>query len=135
MQPSPPLLTAPAPPRSASAAPSDTTAKLVYVLYLVSLVVGLTALVGVIVAYVNVGDAPEPLRSHYRFQIRTLWLSLLYGIVAALLVAVWWLSFLAGAIGAASLAFFPIWFIVRCAKGLKHLARREPYPNVTTWLW
>src|SRR5438477_11416343 len=47
------------------------TAKIVYILYLVSLIFGLTSIVGVIMAYVNRADAPGWVRSHYRFQIRT----------------------------------------------------------------
>jgi len=114
---------APAPP----AAPSDTSAKVIYILYLLSLVLGVTALVGVIMAYVNVGDAPEPLKSHYRFQIRTFWIGLLYGCFGLLLTLV--------AVGVIVLLFFVVWLIVRCVKGLKALDRREPYPNVQTWLW
>ncbi|MXZ09042.1 MAG: hypothetical protein F4Y79_06295, partial [Gemmatimonadetes bacterium] len=49
------------------------TAKIVYILYLAELVVGITGLIGVIMAYVNRSDAPEWLASHYRFQIRTFW--------------------------------------------------------------
>lgn len=115
---------APAP----QAAPSDTSAKIIYILYLVSLVTGgLTSLVGVIMAYVNVGDAPEPLRSHYRFQIRTFWIEILYSVVGFILLFV--------AVGAVVFLFVQVWLIVRCVKGLKALDRREPYPNVETWLW
>ena len=47
-----------------SSNPIDTTkagatANLIYILYLVSLIVGVTALVGVIMAYMNKGEAPE----------------------------------------------------------------------------
>ena len=107
--------------------PSDSTAKIVYILYLVSLAVGVTSLVGLVMAYVNVGDAPEPLRTHYRFQIRTFWIGLLYGAVGILLTFV--------GIGVLVLAFVLVWMIVRCVKGLRHLERREPYPNVETWFW
>lgn len=117
----------PTQPPATQVAPSDSTAKIVYVLYLVSLVFGVTSLVGVIIAYVNVGDAPEPLRNHYRFQIRTFWIGLLYGVVGAILVFF--------VVGALVLAFVAVWVIVRCVKGLKHLDRREPYPNVETWFW
>lgn len=75
----------------------------------------------------NAGDAPEPLRSHYRFQIRTFWIGLLYSIVAFLLAL--------AAIGVVFFVLIAIWLIVRCAKGLKYLGRGEPYPNATTWLW
>lgn len=124
MEPGSPLPTTPAPPRAAQ---SDSTAKIVYVLYLASLVVGVTSIVGVIIAYVNVGDAPEPLRTHYRFQIRTFWMAVLYGIVGLVLTFV--------VIGAALFLFVAVWLIVRCVKGLRYLDRGEAYPNAATWLW
>jgi uncharacterized membrane protein len=115
------------PPLATRPAPSDSTAKIVYVLYLVSLAVGVTSLIGVVMAYVNVGDAPGPLASHYRFQIRTFWIGILYSLVGLLLLLV--------AVGALVLVFVAVWLIVRCVKGLKYLDRREPYPNVETWFW
>lgn len=123
MDPGTPLPTTPAPP----AAQSDSTAKIVYILYLVALVSGVTALIGVIMAYVNVGEAPEPLRTHYRFQIRTFWIALLYCIVSGLLTIV--------AIGALLFVLVAVWYVVRCAKGLQYLGRGQPYPNAATWLW
>src|SRR5258708_39589824 len=52
------------------------TANIVYILYLVGLIVPMTPIVGLIMAYVNYGDAPEWVQSHYRFQIRTFWIGL-----------------------------------------------------------
>jgi uncharacterized membrane protein len=127
MDPSQPLPTTPAPPPLARTGPSDSTAKIVYILYLVSLAVGVTSLVGVIMAYLNAGEAPEPLRSHYRFQIRTFWIGLLYSCIGLALLLV--------VVGALVWAFVAVWLIVRCVKGLKHLDRGEPYPNAATWLW
>ena len=40
-------------------------ANTVYILYLVSLLVGITSIVGVIMAYVNRSDAPEWVQTHY----------------------------------------------------------------------
>ncbi|HEY6004379.1 MAG TPA: hypothetical protein VIV57_15995 [Anaeromyxobacter sp.] len=127
MDPIPPAAPQPAAPAPRPAS-SDTAAKIVYVLYLLSLVTGgLTHLVGVVIAYVNVGGAPEPSRSHYRFQIRTFWIGLLYGVVVLFLAVVW--------IGFIALAFLAVWLVVRCVKGLMVLDRRQPYPDVETWLW
>jgi uncharacterized membrane protein len=123
MDPGTPLQTTPVPP----AAQSDSTAKIIYILYLVALVSGVTALIGVIMAYVNVGEAPEPLRTHYRFQIRTFWIALVYCIVSGILTMV--------VIGALLFIFVAVWYIVRCAKGLQYLGRGQPYPNADTWLW
>ncbi len=123
----PPQPAPPAPQAAPQPAPSDTTAKIIYVLYLVSLALGITLLVGVIMAYVNVGDAPEPLKSHYRFQIRTFWIGLLYAVIGVILTF--------AVVGILVFAFLAVWLIVRCVKGLKALDRREPYPNVATWFW
>jgi len=103
------------------------TANVVYILYLVSLVTGITGLIGLIMAYVNHGSSDSWVRTHYQFQIRTFWIGLLISIVGTIttLILVGWLILLFGL----------IWFIVRCAKGMSHLGRREPVPNPKTWLW
>lgn len=56
---------------------TEGTAKIVYVLYLVGILFGLTTLIGVVMAYVNRGDAPEWLKTHYQYQIRTFWIGAL----------------------------------------------------------
>ncbi len=103
------------------------TAKLVYILYLVGLVFGITGIIGVVVAYVNKSDAPEWLQSHYRFQIRTFWMGLVYLILGSILliVLVGWLVYL----------FWVIWLIVRCVKGLKALEQQQPVVDETSWMF
>ena len=103
------------------------TARIIYILYLVSLAVGLTGLIGVIMAYVNRSDAPEWLSSHYRFQIRTFWIFLLYVIVGIALLFI--------VVGVVVLVLAVIWWIVRCAKGLKYLSREEAYPDPDGWFF
>ncbi len=100
---------------------------IVYILYLLSLIFGVTALIGLIIAYVNRDDAPEWLGSHYDFQIRTFWIGLLYLVIAALttLIVIGWLL----------IPLWYIWLIVRCARGMKCLSRDEPYPNPGSWLF
>ena len=100
---------------------------LVYLLYLVGLVLGITVLIGVVVAYMNKGDAPAWAATHYRFQIRTFWIGLLIGAVGLVL------SFVV--VGFAVLIAGCVWFIIRCVKGIKIASRAAPYPNPTTWLW
>ncbi|MDX1391837.1 MAG: hypothetical protein R3241_05640 [Rheinheimera sp.] len=110
-------------------APASTrsTAKLVYILYLVGLIFPITGIIGVVVAYVNKAEAPGWLQSHYRFQIRTFWMGLLYMIVGAILlvVMVGWLVYL----------FWVIWLIVRCVKGLKALEQQQPLVDETSWMF
>ncbi len=95
------------------------SAKTNYILYLVGLVIGLTALVGVIFAYVKRGeDNPDWLNAHYSFQIQTFWYGLAYLIVGTLLsvIIIGWLLIL----------FWIVWLIVRCVKGMSALDAQRP---------
>ena len=103
------------------------TAKVVYILYFAGLIVGVTVLIGVIIAYVNHAGAPDWVKTHYRFQIRTFWIGLLYGLIS-LVTAIILIGILFG-------LFTFVWWIVRSAKGLQRLSRGEPYENAATWLW
>lgn len=112
----------------------------VYALYLLGLINGLTVLVGLIIAYANRDGASPRAQSHYTFQIRTFWIGIVAWVIAGVLL--FWgipLSFiligvplvvLAGLLIAAT----HIWFAVRCIVGLMHLSRGEPYPRPQAWL-
>ncbi|WP_395338189.1 DUF4870 family protein [Ningiella sp. W23] len=102
-------------------------AKLVYILYLASIVVGITGLIGVIIAYIHKSQSALWLQSHYQFIIRTFWIGLLFSIVGALLTVV--------LIGFLVLLFLVVWLIIRCVKGFQYLEKREPHPDPTTWLF
>ena len=95
----------------------------IYILYLIP--IGVTHIVGLVMAYVARDTAPEWLRSHYTFQIRTFWIGLLYFCIAGVLCVV--------LIGFVLLPVVVIWFIVRCALGLARLSRRQPYPTPGSW--
>ena len=106
---------------------TEGTAKIVYILYLFGLVVGVTGIIGVVMAYINRDDAPEWLKSHYQFQIRTFWIGFLYTLIGIILSYV--------LIGILVLFFFVIWLIVRCVKGIKFLDQKEAPPNPTGWMF
>jgi uncharacterized membrane protein len=100
-------------------------AKIIYVLYLIGLVTGITILVGVVMAYIYRDDAPEWLRTHYESQIRMFWMGLLYCLVAGLLLII--------LVGFLLYFVIAVWWIVRCVKGLKHLDQRSAYPDHRSW--
>lgn len=104
---------------------STDMAKIVYVLYLVAVITGVTALIGLIMAYVYKDQAPQWLQTHYQFQIRTFWIMILYAVICAILT--WFL------IGLLLYLVLAVWWIVRCVKGLAVLDRKEPYPDVEGW--
>ena len=100
-------------------------AKMVYILYLVSLVFGITSVVAVVIAYVNRNDAPAWLRSHYDFQIRTFWISIPFLLIGGLLslILIGWLIIL----------LWVVWLAVRCVKGLQVLERSQAHPDPESW--
>jgi uncharacterized membrane protein len=115
---------APTPPSSAFSDERQ-MALIIYILYLASFAFGITAVVGLVLAYVNRDTAPEWLRSHYTLQIRTFWLGLLYICVAAFACIV--------LIGFVLLPAVAVWFIVRCALGVARLLRGEAYATPLSW--
>lgn len=101
-------------------------ANLIYILYLVSIVLGVTSIVGVIMAYMGRGEAPDWLKSHYTNQIHIFWKGLLYSVISLLLTAV--------LIGFLLLLGVLIWYIVRTIQGMQALGKGEPAKNPTSWL-
>lgn len=102
-------------------------ANVVYILYLVGLAVGITGIIGVVMAYVYKDDAPEWVQRHYQFQIRTFWIGALYIFVGCLLTFV--------LIGFLVLLFWAIWLIVRCVKGMQALEQKKAPANPKTWMF
>jgi uncharacterized membrane protein len=100
--------------------------KVVYILYLVSLVTGgLTAIVGVVLAYFYQGSSDEPMQDHFRFQIRTFWMALLYSFICGATIPV--------LIGFVFTIVLLVWMIVRCIKGLNAIGRNEAPADIMTW--
>jgi uncharacterized membrane protein len=103
-------------------------ALVVYILYLVGYVTGgLSSVVGVIIAHIQVGNADPVLASHYRFQIRTFWIGVLYVIVGVILCFV--------VIGFLLLLWWFIWSIIRTIKGLLLLNENRPIANPGSWMF
>ncbi len=106
---------------------STSIAKVNYILQIISTIIGITGIIAVIIAYVNKDDSAEWLQTHYRFQIRTFWIGVLYIALGMFLIQVMF-GFLI-----LVLTFF--WLIIRCAKGLKQLEKNEPVKNVESWFF
>lgn len=99
----------------------------VYVLYLVGYFTGITALIGVIIAYLQAGSAKPEMKSHYAFQIKTFWVGLVYLLAGALLLHL--------GVGVLVLLWWFVWSLVRNVKGLLALNRNEPIPNPNSWMF
>lgn len=100
--------------------------QLIYLLYLGGLIVGITPLIGIVLAYMNKGAASGPYESHYTWAIRTFWIGILYAILSAFLTVI--------VVGALLAIATVIWWIIRCVVGLQKLGRNEPIAKPQSWL-
>ena len=106
--------------------PGKNNLLLIYGLYLASIVVGITAFVGLIIAYMNRGKATGWAETHYTWAIRTFWIGVLYSFVSILLSLV--------VIGFVLMLLVAVWAIVRIIMGLQRASREEPMPNPESWM-
>ena len=91
------------------------TTLVVYILQAVGLLIPITMVVAVVVDYVKREDvAGTWLESHFRWQIRTFWFTLLWVVLGSLLTAV--------AIGHLILLAAGVWYIYRVVKGWLRLS-------------
>jgi uncharacterized membrane protein len=97
----------------------------VHGLYIASAVVGITSLIGVIMAYVKRDGAQGWAVGHYEYAIRTFWLGLLYSAISFVLCFV--------LIG--FLMFFGVyvWFLVRSIIPIVKASNLQPIDNPKTW--
>ncbi len=98
---------------------AKTITLVVYGLQAVAFIVGITAIIAIIINYVKRADVQGTwLASHFKWQIRTFWYSLLWSIVGvALLFAV---------VGYFILVANLIWIIYRIVKGWLRLVDGKP---------
>ncbi|NIJ42661.1 putative membrane protein [Parvibaculum indicum] len=101
--------------------------KLVYILYFIGFVVGITAIAGLIVAYLKRGEAGPNATTHFTFQIRTFWIGLLFSIIGAVTSVIF--------IGVLILAATVVWALIRLIKGFMLASDDKPIPDPATWLW
>ena len=95
-----------------------TIATVVYALQAVGFLNGITWLVAVIIDYVKRDDAAGTwFESHFRWQIRTFWWGLLWGVIGGILMLI--------LIGWLVLAANAVWIIYRVVKGWLRLAERR----------
>lgn len=115
-----PLVLAPA--TAASTPATDalrSTTTLVYALQTLSLLVGVTAILGVVINYLRLAEVRGTwLESHFIWQIRTFWYQLLWGLIglvtSIILIGVFiWIGVF-------------VWTIYRILKGWLNLAHERP---------
>lgn len=100
---------------------------IVSLLYLSSFVLGVTAIVGVVLAYVWKGESREAWEaSHYEYLINTFWIGLVGSIIGFILIFI--------LIGIPILLAVMALTVVRSVLSLVRAQQHEPMPNPGTWL-
>ncbi len=112
-----------------------------YALYILGFVsVGITSLVGLIMALSNQATAGPVMRTHYTFLVRTFWIGFVWSFVWGLLFAISIpLSFILIGIpllllSKLMLSLGVVWYGVRCVVGVVFLAQGEAVPRPYSWL-
>jgi uncharacterized membrane protein len=103
-------------------------AQMVYALYLVSFVVGITGIIGLIMAYVNRGKGQAWVDTHYTYAIRTFWIGLLYALISSVLTVL-----IMAMVGMLLMFATAIWIVVRCVIGLQKASAGEPIARPHSW--
>lgn len=112
---------------SNSATEPKTWALIVWGLYVASYFTGITAIIGVVIAYVKRAElAGTPFESHMTYAIRTFWISLIGIIIGCLLLIV--------GIGFIVLAALVVWQIYRTIRGIIRALDSQPIDNPEGWL-
>jgi uncharacterized membrane protein len=95
--------------------------QVVYVLYALSYLAGITALIGIIINYIKKEDvAGTWLESHFRWQIRTFWYGLLWAVIGVITAFI--------LVGFVILFANFCWIIYRIVKGWLNLNDGKPMP-------
>ena len=98
-----------------------TVATVVYAMQAAGFFIGITWIVAIVINYVKKDDVRGTwLESHFRWQIRTFWWGLLWGVVGGILLLV--------LVGYFVLLATAVWIIYRIAKGWLNLAEGKPVP-------
>ena len=105
--------------------PGKTNVLVVYILYLAGFFVGITPIIGLVLAYMNRGRAEPWLETHYTWAIRTFWIGVLYSLISV--------AFMIVGIGFLLMLGVAVWVIVRVIIGLQALNRNEPIRNPYSW--
>lgn len=99
--------------------PKKLIATIVYALQAASFLFGITFIIAVVISYIKKDDVSGTwLESHFRWQIRTFWFSVLWSIIGftTLFIVVGYFVLFANA----------IWLIYRIVKGWLRLAEDKP---------
>ena len=106
--------------------PGKLNVQVIYILYLVGFVIGISSIAGIVLAHVNRGKSDAWIETHYTWAIRTFWIGLFYGLISLVL------SFIL--IGFLLMIVVAVWIIVRCVMGLQAVGRGEAIKNPDSWI-
>ena len=106
--------------------PGPTNIQVIYILYLLGFVIGITPLVGIVMAHINRGKTGGWIETHYTWAIRTFWLGMAGALVSFVLMFV--------LIGFVLMLAIVLWFVLRMIIGLQAVSRGEPIRDPQSWL-
>lgn len=117
----------PPPPRPVTSSFEFNQPTIISLIYLSGFILGITWIVGVVLAYIWKGDPRAEWEvSHYAYHIRTFWIGFLGSVISFVLMIV--------LIGFLLWAAVAVLVVVRSIFSLINAQKQEPMPNPDTWL-
>lgn len=106
-------------------------ANIIYILYIVGFFTGITALIGVILAYVGKDSAKAHYDSHFKHQIKIFWRGVvmlginlvLYMVLTAIAAMTFGVGFIFFLIPLGILVWWAVWTLLRIIKGMQALGQ------------
>ena len=100
-------------------------ANLVYILYLCSFLIGVSAVIGVVMAYVGKSTASPLVKSHYQNQINIFWKMFLFMVIGAVLTLL--------VVGILIILAAIVWYVIRVVKEMQALSDDQMIEDPTSW--
>ncbi|MEM6492203.1 MAG: DUF4870 domain-containing protein [Pseudomonadota bacterium] len=99
----------------------------IWICYVLAVFVGVSAIVGVVIAYVKRGEFSAAGKSHATFAIRTFWITLIVGLISIPLAFI--------GVGVLTAVAIGVWYLVRTVIGLIKALTQAPIAKPDSYLF
>jgi uncharacterized membrane protein len=112
---------------SARSESARSIALVVHGLFAAGIILGITPIIGVVIAYIKRADAEgTPYASHLTYAIRTFWIALAIGMLSTVLMVL--------VVGVVVLALGLVWYIIRVVRAVLAWVDRKPIDEPTRFV-
>jgi uncharacterized membrane protein len=101
-------------------------ANIIYILYIIGFFTGITALIGVVLAYINRNQFDPASNSHFNRQIKIFWRGVIFAIFIFITYFIGAITIILMPIAWILMLWWFIWTVIAIARGMSALNRSQP---------